>query len=700
MEKKIDVRNLRISFRTNSGTVKAVRDISFSLEKGETLAIVGESGSGKSVTAKAVLGILAANSIVEGGEIIYDGQDLLKISEEEFNELRGHRISMIYQDPLSSLDPIMKIGKQMTEATLINGKVARKHGKKNFAAKMKQLDEAMKAAGVSSAEAEELTGQLNTILPAAAAKRVAHQTAREYAQSAVLSCEHLAVAVKKGEQKLIDEELGYIKEKLEGAKDPYLMEENAAYQQIVSGLPGTADQLEQLLNATLAQEQPDFTAMEEASLLGSVPAFRHDNVAAWNEEVRALAQPFAQKLHEKLRQALSFEFDQKSPKKAAAIEALSKALPQFQAGNLDISACKSSIKTLRTQVEEGIDRLTVVKDSGAYTFGSTMESSLARYTKGIPNNKKEERRVERATAKREKELARKGDAPKVIPAVLVDLKLTQDTMVRAITEVMTTYQSELDNRSTHDFDGDAERLLSWLEEQADKMETKVTDKLAYDKAIRIMEDVGIAEPRKRFDQYPFEFSGGMRQRIVIAIAVAANPDILICDEPTTALDVTIQAQILELINDLKKKRNLTVIFITHDLGVVANIADKVAVMYAGKLVEYGTADDIFYEPAHPYTWALLSSMPDLDTNERLESIPGTPPNMIYPPKGDAFAARNKYALAIDLEQEPPKFQISETHWAATWLLHPKAPKIEMPAIIQERIARMKELNKEAKQDGE
>jgi oligopeptide/dipeptide ABC transporter ATP-binding protein len=232
------------------------------------------------------------------------------------------------------------------------------------------------------------------------------------------------------------------------------------------------------------------------------------------------------------------------------------------------------------------------------------------------------------------------------------------------------------------------------------METTVSDKLAYDKAIRIMEDVGIAEPRKRFEQYPFEFSGGMRQRIVIAIAVAANPDILICDEPTTALDVTIQAQILELINDLKKKRNLTVIFITHDLGVVANIADKVAVMYAGKLVEYGTADDIFYEPAHPYTWALLSSMPDLDTNERLESIPGTPPNMIYPPKGDAFAARNKYALAIDLEQEPPKFQLSETHWAATWLLHPKAPKIEMPAIIQERIARMKALNKEANQDGE
>jgi oligopeptide transport system ATP-binding protein len=155
--------------------------------------------------------------------------------------------------------------------------------------------------------------------------------------------------------------------------------------------------------------------------------------------------------------------------------------------------------------------------------------------------------------------------------------------------------------------------------------------------------------------------------------------------------VTIQAQILELINDLKKKRNLTVIFITHDLGVVANIADKVAVMYAGKLVEYGTADDIFYEPAHPYTWALLSSMPDLETNERLESIPGTPPNMIYPPVGDAFAERNKYAMQIDFEQQPPMFRISDTHCAATWLLHPDAPKVDPPKAVTDRIARMKEL---------
>ena len=210
------------------------------------------------------------------------------------------------------------------------------------------------------------------------------------------------------------------------------------------------------------------------------------------------------------------------------------------------------------------------------------------------------------------------------------------------------------------------------------------------RALKLLEEVGIPEPSIRYKQYPFEFSGGMRQRIVIAIALAANPDILICDEPTTALDVTIQSQILELINKLKEERHLSVIFITHDLGVVANMADRIAVMYAGKIVEYGTADDVFYDPRHPYTWALLSSMPDLDTKEKLEAIPGTPPNMIFPPKGDAFAARNKYAMEIDFEEQPPMFEISPTHSAATWLLHPDAPKVDPPKIVTDRIRRMKE----------
>ena len=202
------------------------------------------------------------------------------------------------------------------------------------------------------------------------------------------------------------------------------------------------------------------------------------------------------------------------------------------------------------------------------------------------------------------------------------------------------------------------------------------------RAIELIDLVGISDAEKRFKQYPHQFSGGMRQRIVIAISLACNPKVLIADEPTTALDVTIQAQILELIKDLQEKTGVAVIFITHDLGVVANMADRVAVMYAGKIIEYGTSDDIFYDPKHPYTWGLLGSMPTLDIGDNdLYNIPGTPPDLMDPPKGDAFALRSAYAMKIDHLAEPPMFKVSDTHYAATWLLHPLAPKIERPVNV-------------------
>ncbi len=335
----LQVNNLKISFRSYGGMVQAVRGVSFNLKRGETVAIVGESGSGKSVSIKAIMGILTANAIIESGEILYDGKDLTKVSEDDFHEIRGKRIGLIFQDPLSALNPIMKVGKQITEAL-------------RLAKKMSQKD-------------------------------------------------------------------------------------------------------------------------------------------------------------------------------------------------------------------------------------------------------------------------------------------------------------------------------------------------ANEKALELMNAVGIPDAERRFNQYPFQFSGGMRQRIVIAIALAGDPEVLICDEPTTALDVTVQSKILELINQIKKDRNLSVIFITHDLGVVANMADRVNVMYAGKIVEMGTSEEIFVSPAHPYTWALLSSMPDLMTKERLLAIPGTPPNMIHPPKGDAFSVRNRYAMKIDFEMEPPYFQLSETHYAATWLLHPKAKPVELPEVLRARIERLK-----------
>jgi oligopeptide transport system ATP-binding protein len=331
----LKVDNLTVSFKTPDGMVRAVRGVSFDLKRNETLCIVGESGSGKSVTGRSIMGILAGNAVIDGGHIYYDDLDLCKAKEEDFYKLRGSRIGMIFQDPLSSLNPIMKIGKQLTEALILKNKMS------------------------------------------------------------------------------------------------------------------------------------------------------------------------------------------KQAAKARALE--------------------------------------------------------------------------------------------------------------------------------------------------------------------LMREVGIPEPEKRYNQYPFQFSGGMRQRIVIAIALSMEPEILICDEPTTALDVTIQAQILELINKLKKEKNLSIIFITHDLGVVANMADRIAVMYAGKIVEYGTCEEVFYDPRHPYTWALIESMPAMKQKGKLSAIPGTPPNMLFPPKGDAFAVRNKYAMKIDFEKEPPFFKVTDTHYAATWLLHPDAPKIESPVKDRVRI---------------
>ena len=211
---------------------------------------------------------------------------------------------------------------------------------------------------------------------------------------------------------------------------------------------------------------------------------------------------------------------------------------------------------------------------------------------------------------------------------------------------------------------------------------------AKQKAIEILRDVGITDPERRYKQYPHEFSGGMRQRVVIAIAVACNPEILICDEPTTALDVTIQAQILDLLRDLQKRYGLTVIYITHDLGVVASVADRIAVMYAGDIVEIGKADEIFYDARHPYTWALLSSLPQLgERGEDLFAIAGTPPNLLRPVKGDAFAPRNPYALKVDFQYRPPYFDVSPTHKARTWLLDPRAPKVERPKNL-DRIREM------------
>lgn len=222
---------------------------------------------------------------------------------------------------------------------------------------------------------------------------------------------------------------------------------------------------------------------------------------------------------------------------------------------------------------------------------------------------------------------------------------------------------------------------------------KKSKKEAWAKAVELLELVGITNAEKRMKNYPHQLSGGMRQRVVIAIALSCDPYVLICDEPTTALDVTIQAKILELIKEIQKKKDLSVIYITHDLGVVAKVADYVNVMYAGKIIETGTVNEIFYDPRHPYTWGLLSSIPDIDTeDDELYTIPGTPPNLIYEVKGDAFAPRNAFALNIDKRIDPPTFYVpgSKTHKVSSWLMHEKAPKVQMPKELRKRLDKMRQ----------
>ena len=708
MSKALEVKNVRISFKVNEGTVKAVRDISFDLEKGETLCIVGESGSGKSVTAKAILGILAGNSIVEGGEIIYRGDDLLKYTEKDFEKIRGNLITMIFQDPLSSLNPIMRIGKQMTEATILNGRTNRRNAGREYSQKLRQIKAAMTAAGCPASEVSRQLETFKDLARAGSKMESAYHLARDYADSAVLSIDQMLVDVHENDLKLMQRQFKELDEKISRSYDDFLLpkadadfagrlsalktaEERYDGKDGREQLTGRLKEVQAALREALQRPAPDFFALGFYSLHEDMNKVKTLPVEQLNETVGPyLAERFMDGFLVNLAKALEHTAAQAVPAKEETARAIRQALPVFQREALDKAACDKAQRELCALVDKSIDRLSLHQNTKATTFRTTMDKNLRRYFEGVSKNPKELRRVERQTAKLERAAARKSDVGQVTPAVLVDLDLTRGNIVSAMEQLADSYEAELRSDARQDFHAQAREMVAALQSMSFTKTNRVTQQAAYDKAIRIMEDVGIKEPRKRFRQYPFEFSGGMRQRIVIAIAVAANPDILICDEPTTALDVTIQAQILELINEVKKKRNISVIFITHDLGVVANMADRVAVMYAGKIVEYGTVRDIFYHPAHPYTWALLASMPDLDTKEKLEAIQGTPPNMIYPPKGDAFAQRNENALAIDFEQEPPMFQISETHYAATWLLHPKAPKIDPPKSVTDRIRRMRE----------
>lgn len=710
MDKILEVKDLKVSFRTSGGTVKAVRDISFDLERGKTVAIVGESGSGKSVTSKAILGILAGNSIIEGGEILYDGKDLLKISEDDMYKLRGDKISMIFQDPLSSLNPIVKIGKQITEAMLLKNKASRKDAKAEFNGLLALLLKHVGSATGNAERAKELCGIFDKFCIEANRLENSYNASSSMAEAMINGVDDFIFQVTKNQKTDIKAGLNGYAKALKSINDPFYTADYAdriakisedlsklaeGYQKgdesVSAAISSKMEELKALLVEAQAQDRPDFFRIGFYSLKNPDEKLYGRNISELNEMcLKYLDDNFMKEFIDLEIKGVEHSYNQALEKKKALMPVLAEA-KTFFAGEFTKKAALSYAKTLADQVDASIDRLEITKDSTAYTFRSTLNDAINKYFFYIKNNPKEEARFAKQSAKRDALIARgKRVDWKVVPKVVFDLDELKEDIEHTVAVLEARYAAYIAAADEVDFKARSIEIIDFMKEKASKAVYKVTRAMAKERAIKLMDEVGISDPRMRFDQYPFEFSGGMRQRIVIAIALAADPEILICDEPTTALDVTIQAQILELINRLKEERNLSVIFITHDLGVVANMADDIAVMYAGKIVEYGTVEDIFYDPRHPYTWALLSSMPDLDTKEKLDAIPGTPPNMIYPPVGDAFAARNKYAMEIDFEEQPPMFEVSETHKAATWLLHPDAPKVEVPKIITDRIARMKE----------
>lgn len=547
----LSVQDLRVSFKTDEGLVHAVRGVSFDLHQGETLCIVGESGSGKSVTSKTIRGILPASAIIESGSVRYEGEDLTKVEESEFHRIRGHKIGRIFQDPLSSLNPIRKVGKQITEARLVNSN----HRKERFD------------------------------------KRISVE------EAAYKNCK-----VKR-------------KSKIREAKNKVLASDSSFN-----------DKISTLENALRDKKN-------ELSSLKKDDASYADKLAEYNSLKDETAKQIAAV---------------KAEKKAAHKQLASLIAPARKEAN---EAYKSEYPSLKAALDEAKKK--AKEENQAYKAEADAE-----HNKNL------------APLKEEKKQYLENSKKDFIEWTKRDKKSRP-----SLKEKLVSYKAG--------YDEIASKIGKENEEYKKKF--RLTRKEAKQIALKVMAEVGIPQPEVRFNQYPFEFSGGRRQRIVIAIVLTANPEILICDEPTTALDVTIQAQILELINRLKAERHRSIIFISHDLGVVANRADRVAVRYAGKIVEVGTANEIFYDPRHPYTWALLSSIPDIDSHEQLEAIPGTPPYLLNPPKGDAFAARNKYAMAIDFVQEPPYFKISETHYASTWLLDKRAPHVEKPKIVSQRI---------------
>ena len=705
----LECKDLRISFSTLSGTVKAVRGISFNLEKGKTLAIVGESGSGKSVTSRAILGILANNKIVEGGQILYDGKDLLQLNEEQFTSIRGSKISMIFQDPLSSLNPIMKVGKQLTEPMFLKAKTTRKEAKRTFKKYFTNLKSTLVNYEIGS---ESFINALNSLKTAKSLKAKAESLEKKLPKlkAAIEKAKDEETKAKLNENyALLEGNVQALKEDGKLAYDftqEYFASENtkAAFVDVLQQAHALYIEKLHLLRQSIIdfKEEIFITSFDYKAKIKEIYAEiehlideRLQKDKEYHDQITAL---LAKKDTEEFsKEELS---NLKIAKKTIDEEYINK-INRLRAQTLEVidfdpKVALVKIKEIQKQISQCDFQYSVENEDIVAVFGTSFKKYILDYIQAIELN---DENVKFLDSFNDYNKGIKNEVPAKLRAkrreIIVPFYEFYERMVNSLTSIINYIQTELIDVK---FDANVyyDAFVKKLQSEMKLASTKVKQSEAKTRALELLKEVGIPEPERRYYQYPFEFSGGMRQRIVIAIALSSNPEILICDEPTTALDVTIQAQILELINKMKVEHNLSIIFITHDLGVVANMADDIAVMYAGKIVEKGTVYDIFYDPRHPYTWALLGSMPDLDTKDKLEAIPGTPPNMLLPPKGDAFAARNKYAMKIDYKAQPPFFKVSDTHSAATWLLHEDAPAASAPKVVIDRIKNSLKRNAENK----
>ena len=549
--KLLEVENLNTSFKIDAGKVLSVNGVSFTLEKGKVLGIVGESGSGKSVTAYSIMGILDKNGKVDGGKIIYNGTDLLRISERQMRDIRGNRISIIFQDAMTSLNPTWTIGNQLREAILT-------HARNPVEAAVYDIRNAIES------DEQRLVSMR---------KGIAH-----HPDSQKLKDDYATIS-----QKLIDDKAAFEVE-YKKAVERYKVMKKEAREKYEAALPS-------------------FKAIYEG--------FKRDqydtNIPHLDEEVVEEAR----RLKANIEKAVAnYPIKQNEYNQALA----------------NLNDYQKSLEAARKEAKKAAKKAPKVK------------------AKDKKANKK---------AKKE----RKPKDEKLL-ALQYEVNEAKANLKRAAKAV---------KKSKRLFRRHARKAKRWYYWECIS-EYKETKYSANKKALKMLEEVGITEPKKRMKQHPFEMSGGMLQRCMIAMALVERPDILIADEPTTALDVTIQAQILDLLKKLQKEYGMAIIIITHDLGVVAQICDEVDIMYAGRIVERGTVDDIFYNPQHEYTKGLLNSMPKLDSKgKRLEPIQGNPVDLFCLPKGCAFSSRCKECMEICIERYPEEVQYDENgHAASCW----------------------------------